>query len=472
MNRMSCRLRLAPIITVPFLALPLFLVGCDAELAGNSNRSAYAFESQFSADESSVKYNGQTCRHTLITALNNAVKDANEIEKNSYRSSGSSGNVPYFDDTIAGNLAAQSTQNVLNTALPVLADHDTLGELCGSSFLKQKFAGNDTVTDWKDWNTEFLGVAGQDSAEAYLRQLLTEVSTQAENGTNPAGTPHYVSATGIDYSQLIQKFLLGALVFAQGTDDYLDDDVGTLGKGLYASSAQNGSNPYSSLEHVWDEGFGYFGAARDYTSRDDDANKTGVVDDNQDGFIDVRAEHNFGASTNAAKRDAGADPATPTDFTNDAFSAFFAGRALITQAQVDFADMSAADQADLVAFRDAAAGAWEQAIAATVVHYINDTLNDMENIGTGPATPEQLTNLAKHFSEMKGFALGLQFNRLSPLNDDDAANPSQSLFVTLHNLLRDAPALTNDSVYRDDLLAARTLLQNTYNFSQQNVEAW
>ena len=35
-----------------------------------------------------------------------------------------------------------------------------------------------------------------------------------------------VTETGLDLRQLIQKFLLMAVPFSQGTDDYLDDDVG------------------------------------------------------------------------------------------------------------------------------------------------------------------------------------------------------------------------------------------------------
>lgn len=454
---------------LPIMLAPLLLSACDNDnTVGSETKRTYTFESRFESGVSSVAYNGQTCRHTLITALTNAVKDEDEIAKAEYRGNA----VPYFDDTIAGDLAAQSTATILGTDLPVLETQDTLGELCGTSFLKQKFAGNDTVTDWKDWNTQFQGVTGEVSAEAYLRRLLTEVSNQALNGTHPAGNEHYVSATGIDYSQMIQKFLLGALVFSQGTDDYLDDDFNTPGKGLYAPNSQTNGEAYTGLEHVWDEGFGYFGAARDYLSRSDEVNRSGVVDDNGDGFIDVRSEHNFGASTNAAKRDVGADPSTPTDFTATAFNAFVQGRSLITETGVDFSAMTQAQRTELVSLRNAAVDAWEAAIVATVVHYINDTLADLSAIGAGPATAAQLADLAKHYSEMKGFALGLQFNRLSPINLEDTANPGQSLFVTLHDLLRDQPTLTDDAAYRADLLEARTLLGNLYGFSQANIEGW
>ena len=55
----------------------------------------------------------------------------------------------------------------------------------------------------------------------------------------------------------------GAVGFSQGADDYLDDD--TEGKGLLADhTAADEGKPYTALEHAWDEGFGYFGGARNY----------------------------------------------------------------------------------------------------------------------------------------------------------------------------------------------------------------
>ena len=348
----------------------------------------YAFNSNFIAGESSVSYQGQICRHVLITALRNAVEDQAEISGQEYRGNA----VPYLDDTIVGARAEQQTQDILGTDLPQPPEHDTLGELCGSKHLDEKLAGNDTVTDFKDWNTEFQGVSGESSAEEFIRRLITEVSEQAELGTNAPGAPHYVSPEGIDYAQYIQKFLLMAVAFAQGTDDYLHDDV--EGKGLLTAYEQDDSDPYAVIEHQFDEGYGYFGAARAYGERSDNVNRSGVVDDNNDGFIDLNSEHNFGASTNAAKRDEGSAASAPTDFTGDAFTAFKTGRAIIADEQAALVDMSSAGMTGLLAARDAAVAAWEGAIAATVVHYINDTLDDLAAIDNGNF---DIADLAKHF---------------------------------------------------------------------------
>lgn len=451
------------------LAATLTLGACsESDGDGLALPTQYEFESRFVAGESSVNYQGQICRHVLISALTQAVRDSDVISDPAYRGE----NIPYYDDTIVGARAEQSTQTTLGLDLPVPEGQDTLGELCGSKYLDQKFAGNDTVTDHRDWNTQFVGIEGEVSAEAYLRRLVREASTMAAQGTSAIGAPSYVSPEGLDYAQLIQKFLLGAVAFAQGTDDYLDDDV--AGKGLLAAWEQDGDAPYAKLEHQIDEGYGYFGAARAYALRSDEVNRSGVVDDNNDGFIDLLAEHNFGASTNAAKRDVGSAAEARTDLTAAAFDNLLRLRALVSEAQTDLASMSESRAQQVRDARNAAVAAWEEAYAATVVHYINDTLADLAAIDAGGF---DIADLAKHWSEMKGFALGLQFNPRSPLHELITPDTEPTRFARLHELLGDTPpcaagVCSNDPQYRQDLLAARTMLGEAYGFAQANLEAW
>lgn len=455
---------------VPATAITTLVLAACSDSDGLRVPAQYEFDSKFVEGESSVAYQGQICRHVLITALTNAVRDPDAISTEAYRGD----NVPYFDDTIVGALAEQSTAQILGLQLPVPAGQGTLGELCGGKHLAEKYAGNDAVTDHRDWTTQFAGVNGYFNAETYFRDLLTAASEQAAQGTNAPGAPHYVSPEGIDYAQMVQKLLLGAVAFSQAADDYVDSDAATPGKGLRAAFEQAGDATYAVIEHQIDEGYGYFGAARDYASRSDENNRVGVFDDNGDGFIDLNSEFNFGASTNAAKRDVGSADEAKTDFTGQGFGAFKRLRALVTDAEQTLADMDASRSADVLAARDEAMNAWEGAIAATVVHYINDTLNDLEAFGNGQGDIE---DLAKHFSEMKAFALGLQFNPRSPLLQPVSAEDSTERFVRVHELLRDNPPCvaglcTNDEQYRDDLLAARAIFGEAYGFAQVNLENW
>ncbi len=280
----------------------------------------------------------------------------------------------------------------------------------------------------------------------------------------------YITPAGRDLKQLIEKFLLMGVNYSQGTDDYLDNDLDD--HGINSNNIErSGTATYTSLEHVGDEGFGYFGAARDYADyTDDEAAGSGgrpdyrssYHDTDGDGAIDLESEINFHASVNAAKRDRGSSDEDPTDYSQDAIDGFLHGRAIINSA-VGGA-LSDSQMSDLVMYRDQAVLAWERAIAATVVHYINDTLEVMEFFGT-PAY--SFSDHAKICSEMKGFALGLQFNPRGQLNDAD--------FLTLHDLMRDAPVLPGDAdveEYRQGLLQARDLMGDAYGFAESNLLIW
>ena len=65
-----------------------------------------------------------------------------------------------------------------------------------------------------------------------------------------------------------------------------------------------------------------------------------------------------------------------------------------------------------------------------MVHYINDTLQDMADFDTADYS---FSSHAKHWSELKGFALGFQFNPRSPMSAED--------FDVLHALIGMSPVL-------------------------------
>ena len=119
---------------------------------------------------------------------------------------------------------------------------------------------------------------------------------------------------------------------------------------------------------------------------------------------------------------------------------------------------------------DLAIGAWEKAIAATVVHYINDVRADI--MSASPSTPEEFSfqDFAKHWGAAKGFGLWFQFNPNSPMTDDQ--------FEALHEALgQTAPRWTPEGggdymAWYADLEAARTLLGEIYDFDAELLENW
>jgi len=439
----------------------------------------YDFESKAMPGESSVSYSGQIARQLLISDLFKVIgaelSDVTTFDTNGTfvnREAVMNALNSYFD---VADYDVASQRTLLTTTTP--SGQTILSEISSSSKnLVGKIAGNDATGQHKDWNSEFAGwgAKGSTTPEGLVRTFFDMLADNAQtqlDGTvrqDPFGndiTNISLTSDGRDLRQLIQKFLSMSVSFSQGVDDYLDNDVD--GKGLLSDHTDT-EKAYTSLEHQFDEGFGYFGAARDYLDYSDEevATKGGrddwqlYHDTNGDGSIDFNSEYNFGHSANAAKRDRGATVAT--DFSKEAMDAFLQGRKLLN----DTAGVALTDEqrTELYGYRDIAVLTWEKAIAATVVHYINDVDADLDKIGTDDFS---YSTIAKHWSEMKGFALGLQFNKATPLSDAD--------FITVHTMLGDMPVLTGEDevlAYRANLLVARDLLQAAYAFNAENAANW
>lgn len=427
----------------------------------------YAFLGRDGGD--SVSYGGQVFRQLLIDDMKRWISGLDgRLKSDFFPVEGEvAGELEFYVDFDDGTGAAVPIG--LTTTPPTT--QTTYADVSSGKDLVGKIAGNDPVGQHEDWTVDFVGwdhpsVTTPESLVRLWIDQLDDAAVAWGDGSpalGPDGSPvpaFYVTADGLDLQQLLEKFLRGAVAFSQAADDYLDD--ADPGKGLLADhTALSDGASYTALEHQWDEGFGYFGASVDYANRsDDDVADMPAFDSDGDGAIDVLREVTFGHATNASKRDRGAVVAT--DFSALAWEGFYEGRKLLADT-TDALDTSEAEA--LAAWRDQAIENWEKAIAATVVHYINDTLQD---VGAFDTTGYDFAAHAKHWAEMKGFALSFQFNPRSPLSDAD--------FATLHTLLGQAPVLeTADATERqdhvDDLLAARALLGTAYGFDDDNLGA-
>ena len=336
-----------------------------------------------------------------------------------------------------------------------------------------------------------------DLVDLWMKQFAAEAAdgvdptiTIADGSEVNIATP-MISKEGVHYRQLIQKFLSVAVNFSQGTNDYLLTDFGSV-LGPYKDKA------YSTAAHKFDEGFGYYGAARDINDYTDDeaAGKggraeygNGYYDSNGDGLIDLRSEFVFGHAQNCAKRDRlkDAEGNPYTDFSKEAMDAFMIGRRILQNAE-EAGELTEAANEALQAQIKIAAVAWEKCIAATAVHYINDVTIDMGGFTNGAfADRSNFVNLAKHWGEMKGFALGLQFSALSPFRDGSTGKSVTDLKTVL-DLMGDAPMMPDGSQngqpttaasadaavagYLDDLQDARTILTEAYGFNPDAVAIW
>ena len=307
----------------------------------------------------------------------------------------------------------------------------------------------------------------------------------------PIGTPQ-IDSNGLHYRQLLQKFLSVAVNFSQGTNDYMMADFANM------LGEEKPGKGYSAGAHDFDEAFGYYGAARNINDFTDDeaAGKggrdefgNGYNDANGDGLIDIRSEYVFGHAQNCAKRDRKKDANDEPyyDFSKTAMDAFLVGRRILENAE-QAGELSAAASDALQAQIQIASLTWEKCIAATVVHYINDVRGDMDSFSDGKfADLSNFTNLAKHWGEMKGFALGLQFSPKSPFRDGSVDGIDLDSLKSVLSLMGDAPVLADGSqggvaptgtaqeaidAYAADLLSARDTLEKAYGFNAEVTAVW
>ncbi len=428
--------------------------------------ATYAFESRFEDGASSVAYAGQTFRHVLIETIDAYIGQLTErIDGGDFKPE--PGDVRAvldsyyaFDSMVSGDLGLP-----IEASMPLV--QKKLDDLGTGKDLKAKFAGNGGDAEHADWKRNFRGYAGVGSAEALLFKLFDHLDALAVARATgeyeiDVTIPVFVTAEGHDLREFIGKLLLMGTAYSQVTDKYLDDELEASDNTQIDEDGEK--EPFSALEHAWDEGFGYLGAARDYASYSDEE-LAGLApgggsykDTNQDGKIDLMSEMNFGPAVYAAKRDLGSKD--KTDFTADLWTAFATGRAIIAEAGET---LTGDEKTALVEQRDAAVKAWESVIAASIVHYLNETIASLTASESGEFV---LAELAEPYSELKAFSLGLQLNPRSRL--------SGKAFDSFHSQIGDAPVLPDAgkakvTAYKQQLLAARKIIADTYGFAAANV---
>jgi hypothetical protein len=167
--------------------------------------------------------------------------------------------------------------------------------------------------------------------------------------------------------------------------------------------------------------------------------------------------------------------------------AFLVGRRILQNAE-EAGELTVEADAALQGQIEIAAMTWEKCIAATVVHYINDVSDDMADfIPPYYADLSNFINLSKHWGEMKGFALGLQFSPVSPFRTGETGKDVADLKRVL-SLMGDAPVLADGSQggqpattaspsdaiqnYLTALQEARGILAEAYGFEPEVVEIW
>lgn len=253
---------------------------------------------------SSVSYSGQTDRLNQVAEMKAFIQDATDNETSiseqdlidMFRNTGGNGN---------GNFSFSSTKQLENKTFQ--ADQQYFLDLFQAAAL-----ASDSIT-------------------------VTAADGKAGILVRSNGNKFLVDTNGHEFTQAIEKGLMGATFFYQIASVYLSDDK--IGDAVNNTDLESGKN-YTAMEHHMDEAFGYVGAPVDFESNysgNGTVRYWGKYSNSHDGLI--------GCNDNL-------------------IDAFKTARAAITAKEMDVKE-------EQIALINAE---MEKIIAASAIHYINDAI--------------------------------------------------------------------------------------------------
>jgi len=227
-----------------FLLLGMIIIGIgctDCEIDTPEN---YSF---LRDGNSSVSYSGQTTRIQMASELTNAMLDFTKTENDllemfrNQKPDGSDAN-PFSSEALN-----ESTKSI-SSKVAASSDYFSTNTVQSAKI----------KADFESW------------INAQVSEIFPNQNTLADE--NIAGqiadgsTVRYVSAKGLEYNQAVAKGLIGGLMVDQLVNNYLSPAVLDAGENRNNNDEEltEEGKSYTSMEHKWDEAFGYlFGLAED-----------------------------------------------------------------------------------------------------------------------------------------------------------------------------------------------------------------
>ena len=209
--------------------ITILVTSCGTNNDDNDVDAPLNYEYTDSEGNSTVSYTGQHQRLNMLTELVTYMKLANTVGVS-------------IDEAVLHSMFANDSYE--------WDDVEELGMTGSSKQLKNKTAGGDpaVTTIFETWMTE-----------------MSEASGVAENvivsTTNP-NKQYLQSSTGQEWTQLIEKGLMGACFYYNISSVYLGTDKMDVDN-TNAVDPDAGKY-YTLMEHHWDEAYGYFTVATDY----------------------------------------------------------------------------------------------------------------------------------------------------------------------------------------------------------------
>ena len=338
----------------------------------------------YSGDKTNtVSYSGQIARHVLEQSLKKLAGKGN-----------GGGN--------AADLEAQmlSYFNGSNDDLPIIAPKSKDGFKIKQTSLHQISKGKNI--SGKFYDGAMPAWPGNMSGKDVAYNMIA-MAAKSNKG--------FDADTGYDWAQLISKYTMGAMAYNQAVDNYLDEKL-SAEKKPNNKPYKDGAH-YTGKEHSWDEAFGYWGAAAHQHGFNPNKvyeiakmKNQGVADKNGDGMVDLKSEYVFGPCYYAAAFDRSGTKST--NYTNTMFDAFLDGRKLITAAAGDA--LSDSERSQLKAYAATIEENWEKVLAEAVFKYAGSVYKDINKMKdlSGDDLNKAYRTYAKHWGELKGFAMAMQ----------------------------------------------------------------
>lgn len=355
--------------------------------AGHGDHRAYAdfpvtLKGYTGDKKTSVAYTGQAARQLYHTSLKKLAGKGNgqanpELEAQMMDYFTGKKDLPIIDPVTKGAFVIKQTN---------------IGEIGSGSLADKSYKG--AVTGWPG------NMTGQEVLE-----FLIKKAAATEGGYDPLN--------GYDYSQLISKYIMGAVFYNQIVDNYLDEKLNADNKPNDKPYSEGGH--YTGKEHSWDEGWGYFGApanaltlaAKDvYAINKRDPKVFKKADANGDGAVDLYTEMSYALAYYAAAY----DRKGKTDYLHTITEAFVNGRQLIADAQGEA--LTDAQRSKLKGYAAIVHENLEKVLAEAVFHYAGSVFKDLQKLqviveSNGDAS-KVFRDYVKHWGELKGFSLSLQ----------------------------------------------------------------
>lgn len=355
------------IITIALLGIMFTFTACGEKNPIYTIPTSYDFEN--------VSYSGQTQRLNMLTELK----------------------------------AYMTTANTQGTAIDAARMKAMYANEAGANF-----AG--TYEDSKQLKNKTLE-SEQAKFEALMDEmaLASQSTVPGEEGVSGVivsqnGDKQYlIGEDGLEHLQLIEKGLMGACFYYQATAVYFGEDK------MNVDNTEVTEGKGTTMEHHWDEAFGYLGVPKAFPSDQSGLQFWGNYINRRDELL----------GSNAAVMDA-----------------FLKGRAAISNNDIATRDEAISE----------ARAAWELVSAATALHYLNSGINHFDDMAIR----------AHALSEAIAFIYSLKFNPEKTINNDQI----DALLVLIAN----ADDFSNMNLYQTSLTnleQAKTDLAAAYGLADQ-----